>query len=114
MIDGGCMAEAGYPVHGFWYTTKICPKNEEATQRYCCEWSGWCCVLFPAAGNGQGKPSWGTTEFEILGKGMSLHVLICKLLPLFAEHCIHGNVFNFCLNLRTRAHKRVTDLASCW
>lgn len=34
----------------------------------------------------------------------SLHVLICKLLALLAEHCIHGNVvLNFCLDLCTRA-----------
>lgn len=41
----------------------------------------------------------------ILSKMMSFHLLLWKLLPVLAGHCIHGNIaFSFCLKLHTRAH----------
>lgn len=67
----------------------------------------WCAFWFLTWSCGQGKLNivrhWEVCE--ISKKMMSLHVLSCKLLPLFAEHRIHGNiVLNFCLHLHTRAH----------
>lgn len=67
----------------------------------------WCGFWFLTWSCGQGKLNnlrhWGVCE--ISRKMTSLHVLSCKLLAVFAEHCIHGNVvLNFCLNLHTRAH----------